>query len=49
MTDLLNLAGEYGLYIAIPLAFLALVAWIYRPGAKRMYKADGNIPFHEDR
>lgn len=35
-------------YWVIPLVFIAIVAWIYRPGAKRRYTADGEIPFDED-
>jgi cbb3-type cytochrome oxidase subunit 3 len=37
--------GEYWHYFGIPLLFLAIVAWIYRPTAKKRYEADGNIPF----
>lgn len=37
--------GEYWLYFGIPLVFLAIVAWVYRPAAKKRHEADGNIPF----
>ena len=36
---------EYGLYLIVPIVFLAVVAWIFRPGAKKRYQADGDIPF----
>jgi cbb3-type cytochrome oxidase subunit 3 len=37
--------AEYGLYLVVPLIFVAIVLWVYRPAAKRRYKADGMIPF----
>ena len=49
MNQLANFFAEYGLYLGIPLIFLALVAWIYRPSAKKRYQADGNIPFYGDK
>jgi cbb3-type cytochrome oxidase subunit 3 len=49
MNQFVNFISEYGLYLGVPLAFLGIVAWIYRPSAKNRYRADGNIPFHEDR
>ncbi len=48
MTQLVNILAEYSLYLGIPLALLAIVAWVYRPSAKKRYQADGNIPFDED-
>lgn len=45
MQEVLDVLVEYWLYWSIPLLFLAVVAWIYRPSAKDDYKADGNIPF----
>jgi cbb3-type cytochrome oxidase subunit 3 len=40
---------QYGLFLGIPLAFIAIVVWVYRPGAKKRYQADGNIPFDGDK
>lgn len=37
--------AEYWLYLVVPLIFVAIVLWVYRPSAKRRYKADGMIPF----
>lgn len=37
--------AEYWLYMVVPLIFVAIVIWVYRPSAKRRYKADGEIPF----
>jgi len=49
MDPFVDMLTEYGLYIAMPVAFLAVVLWIYRPSAKKRYKADGNIPFYGDK
>lgn len=49
MNQLATFLAEYGLYLGIPLFFLALVAWIYRPSAKKRYQADGNTPFYGDK
>ncbi len=48
MNTIFEFLRDYGLYLLIPLVFIAIVAWIYRPGAKRRYVADGNIPFNEE-
>jgi cbb3-type cytochrome oxidase subunit 3 len=47
MTWLANLITEYGFFVGVPLTLVVIVAWIYRPGAKRRYRADGAIPFDE--
>jgi cbb3-type cytochrome oxidase subunit 3 len=31
----------------IPAVFLLIVLWVFRPGAKKRYQKDGEIPFHE--
>jgi len=49
MTQVVNLLTQYGFYVGVPLALLAIIAWIYRPGAKKRYEADGNIPFDENK
>ncbi len=49
MSTFLHFASEYGLFLGIPLIFLAVVAWIYRPGARKRYQDDGKIPFAEDK
>jgi cbb3-type cytochrome oxidase subunit 3 len=48
MVHFLNMLHLYILFFGIPLAFLAVVIWVYRRGAKRRYREDGEIPFHED-
>jgi cbb3-type cytochrome oxidase subunit 3 len=49
MTQIAIMIGEYWLYLGIPLVFLAIAAWVYRPNAKKRYEADGNIPFEGDK
>lgn len=48
MDHILQFLTQYGLFIGIPLLFMGIVAWIYRPGAKKRYVADGNLPFYGD-
>jgi cbb3-type cytochrome oxidase subunit 3 len=48
MTHLFDFLSSYGWFFGIPIAFLAVVAWIYRPGAKRRYRDDARIPFKRD-
>ncbi len=49
MDSLLHIVSEYGLFLGIPLLFLAVVAWIYRPGARKRYEDDGRIPFPSEK
>jgi len=49
MGQLVHFLTQYGFFIGIPLLFLAVVAWIYRPSAKKGYQADGNLPFYGDK
>jgi cbb3-type cytochrome oxidase subunit 3 len=49
MNQFVIMLPEYGLYVSIPLVFLAIVLWVYRPSGKKRYQADGNIPFDGDR
>jgi len=47
MNQFVTMLSEYGLYLCIPLVFLAIVLWVYRPSGKKRYQADGNIPFDD--
>ena len=49
MAPFMDLLNAFGLYLGVPLLFVAIVAWIYRPSAKKRYQADGNIPFYGDK
>jgi cbb3-type cytochrome oxidase subunit 3 len=48
MSEFANAFLANWLYWTIPLLFVVVVAWIFRPAAKKRYKADGSIPFEED-
>jgi cbb3-type cytochrome oxidase subunit 3 len=45
MSHLLDLLSTYGLFLGIPILFLLVVFWIYRPGAARRYRKDALMPF----
>jgi cbb3-type cytochrome oxidase subunit 3 len=49
MNTLIDFIANYGYYLGVPLAFLAIVLWVFRPGAKKRYEADGKIPFLGDK
>jgi cbb3-type cytochrome oxidase subunit 3 len=45
MTHFLDFLSTYGLFLGIPLLFLTIVFWVYRPGAARRYRQDAGLPF----
>jgi cbb3-type cytochrome oxidase subunit 3 len=49
MEQVLETLLPYFVWIAVPVAFVLLVIWIYRPGARRRYQQDAEIPFREDK
>lgn len=48
MTHLFGLLSQYGWFFAVPIAFLAVIAWVYRPGAGQRYRSDAKIPLRDD-
>lgn len=48
MNQLINLLREYGLFLGLPLLFLGIVFWIYRPGARKRYEEDARLPFEKE-
>ncbi len=48
MTDFFDILSTYGLFLGIPILFLLIVFWVYRPGARRRYEDDARLPFEED-
>jgi cbb3-type cytochrome oxidase subunit 3 len=48
MNEVVRVITEYWFYWSVPLIFLVIVVWIYRPAAKRRYRTDGSIPFDKD-
>lgn len=49
MDQIVNFLGDYGFFLGMPLLFIAIVIWVFRPGAKKRYQADGNLPFIGDK
>ena len=49
MNTMIDFITHYGFYLGVPVAFLAIVLWIFRPGSKSRYEADGTIPFLGDK
>lgn len=47
MQTLIHDLSTYGLFLGLPLLFLGIVLWVYRPGAKGSYRADGRLPFDD--
>ncbi len=43
-----DLLGTYWWYFAIPVAFLIVVLYVFRPGAKRRYQKDAEIPLRDE-
>lgn len=39
---------QYGWFIGAPLLFVIVVAYIFRPSARKRYEQDGEIPFEDD-
>ncbi|MBU1722301.1 MAG: CcoQ/FixQ family Cbb3-type cytochrome c oxidase assembly chaperone [Gammaproteobacteria bacterium] len=39
---------EASIYYLIPVAFIAIVVYVYRPWAKKRYQKDAEIPFADD-
>ncbi len=45
MNPLIDFIANYGFYLGVSLAFLAIVLWVFRPDAKSRYEAGGKISF----
>lgn len=48
MAQLADMFSKFWPYLSIPLIFLAIVAWTFRPAATGRYRADGKIPFEDE-
>lgn len=42
-----HFADSWGL-LALLLVFLAIIVWVFRPGSKRIYRQQADIPFKYD-
>jgi len=49
MDAIINFITQYAFFFGIPLIFIGIVIWVYRPGAKKRYQADANLPFYGDK
>lgn len=49
MEWLLQTIVPYLGWFGIPIVFVLLVIWVYRPRARRRYERDATIPFREDK
>jgi cbb3-type cytochrome oxidase subunit 3 len=49
MDAITNFIMQYGFFLGIPLLFIGIVIWVYRPGSKKRYQADANLPFYGDK
>jgi cytochrome c oxidase cbb3-type subunit 4 len=45
--SLRHFADSWGL-LALTLVFVGVIAWVLRPGARRHYQDQANIPFKHD-
>jgi cbb3-type cytochrome oxidase subunit 3 len=48
MQTFMTFLSEYGWFVGLPLVLLAVIAWVYRPGARRRYQGDSEIPFDDN-
>ena len=49
MDAIINFVTQYAFFIGIPLLFIGIVIWVFRPSAKYRYQADANLPFYGDK
>lgn len=47
--NLVELLEQYGWFDGIPIAFLTIVWFVFRPKRKKRYEQEARIPFEEDR
>ena len=47
MESITQFLAHYGWFIAVPLVFLIIVIYVFRPGARRRYEQDARIPFQD--
>jgi cbb3-type cytochrome oxidase subunit 3 len=48
MEELGPFLATYGWFIAVPLIFIIIALFVFRPGAKRKYRKDAEIPFKDE-
>ncbi len=45
MDDIINFIVQYAFFFGIPLIFIGIVIWVFRPKAKKRYQEDAKLPF----
>ena len=49
MDEIIAFITQYGFFLGIPLLFIGIVIWVFRPGSKKRYQEDSNLPFYGDK
>lgn len=49
MDDIINFIVQNAFFFGIPLIFIGVVIWVFRPSAKKRYQADAKLPFDSDK
>jgi cbb3-type cytochrome oxidase subunit 3 len=47
MQHFLQFISDYGWFIGIPLGFIVIVVYVFRPGARKKYEEEGRIPLED--
>ena len=47
MQHFLQLISDYGWFIGIPLGFIVIVVYVFRPDARKKYEEEGRIPLED--
>ena len=48
MNQIAIMLTEYWAYLCIPLIFVGVIVWVFRPTGKAGFRAAGEIPFEEE-
>ena len=49
MDAIIDFITQYAFFFGIPLLFIGIVIWVFRPGSKKRYQEDANLPFSDDK
>ncbi|MDV7397183.1 cbb3-type cytochrome c oxidase subunit 3 [Arthrospira platensis SPKY1] len=47
MQAIAQFLSDYGWFIGIPVAFILVVLYVFRPGARKKYEDHGKIPLRD--
>lgn len=48
MQQVLQFLSDYGWFIGVPLLFIIVVIYVFRPSAEKMYQEEGKIPLEDE-